>query len=53
MPSLRSASVSAIERSHLFRLAQSDYYSLLSERPEITHAINRVLCQMVRKANAS
>jgi len=49
----RSASVSAVERSHLFRLAQSDFYSLISERPDITHAINRVLCQMVRKANAS
>ena len=49
----RSASVCAVERSHLFRLAQSDFYSLISERPEITHSINRVLCQMVRTANAS
>jgi hypothetical protein len=49
----RSASVTAVERSRLFRLAQADFYSLVSERPDITHAINRVLCQMVRKANAS
>lgn len=49
----RSASVLAMERSHLFRLAQSDFYSLISERPEISQAINRVLCQMVRKANAA
>lgn len=49
----RSASVFAHERSHLFRLAQSDFYSLVSEQPEISQAINRVLCQMVRKANAA
>jgi CRP-like cAMP-binding protein len=49
----RSASVFATERSHFFRLAQSDFYSLISERPDITQAINRALCQMVRKANAA
>jgi CRP-like cAMP-binding protein len=49
----RSASVYAVERSRLFRLAQSDFYSLISERPDITQGINRVLCQMVRKANAA
>jgi CRP/FNR family transcriptional regulator, cyclic AMP receptor protein len=49
----RSASVTAVERSRLFRLAQADFYSLVSEQPDITHAINRALCQMVRKANAS
>jgi hypothetical protein len=49
----RSASVSAVERTHLFRLAQADFYALMSERPEITQAINRVLCEMVRCANAS
>jgi Cyclic nucleotide-binding domain len=49
----RSASVFAAERSHFFRLAQSDFYSLISERPDITEAINRALCQMVRKANAA
>ncbi len=37
------ASVSAVERSHLFRLGQSDFYSLISERPDVTQAINRVL----------
>lgn len=49
----RSASVSAVERSHLFRLGQADFYALISERPGVTQAINRVLCQMVRQANAS
>jgi CRP/FNR family cyclic AMP-dependent transcriptional regulator len=48
----RSASVSAVEKSLLFRLTQSDFYSVASDRIEIAQAINRVLCQMVRKANA-
>ena len=48
----RAASVSALERTHLFRLAQADFYALTTERPEITHAINHVLCEMVRCANA-
>lgn len=49
----RSASVSAIEPTHLFRLPQADFYALTSERPDITHAINRALCGMVRAANAA
>jgi len=49
----RAASVSALERTHLFRLAQADFYALTTERPEITHAINHVLCGMVRSANAA
>ncbi len=49
----RSASVSAVERTRLFRLLQADFYALMSERPEITQAINRVLCGMVRSANAA
>jgi CRP/FNR family transcriptional regulator, cyclic AMP receptor protein len=49
----RAASATAVERTHLFRLAQTDFYALMSERPEITHAINRALCAMVRAADAS
>ncbi len=48
----RAASATAMERTHLFRLAQSDFYALMSERPDITHAINRALCAMVRAADA-
>jgi hypothetical protein len=44
----RAASVSAIEETHLFRLGQADFYALLSDRPQILHAINHGLCQMVR-----
>jgi hypothetical protein len=32
----------------LFRLGQDDFYSLLADRPQMAHAINRCLCQMVR-----
>jgi hypothetical protein len=49
----RSATVSAVEPAHLLRLAQGDFYALMSERPDITQAINRVLCEMVRSANAA
>ncbi len=49
----RAASVTAVERTQLFRLAQSDFYALMGERPEITQAINRALCSMVRAANAT
>lgn len=49
----RAASVTAVERTRLFRLAQSDFYALMSERPDITLAINRALCAMVRAADAA
>jgi hypothetical protein len=44
----RSASVSAAEPSHLFRLGQADFYALIADRPQTVQAINRGLCQMVR-----
>jgi hypothetical protein len=47
----RSASVSAEERTHLFRLAQSDFAALMSERLDVMQGVNRVLCRMVRSAN--
>lgn len=49
----RSASVSALEPTRLFRLPQADFYALMNERPEISRAINRVLCGMIRAANAA
>jgi hypothetical protein len=49
----RAASVSTVEPTRLFRLAQSDFYALMSERPEIAQAINRALCRMVRHANTT
>jgi CRP/FNR family cyclic AMP-dependent transcriptional regulator len=44
----RSASVSAVEPTHLFRLGQADFYALIADRPQIVHTINRGLCQMIR-----
>jgi hypothetical protein len=44
----RAASVTATTETHLFRLGQDDFYSLLADRPQMAHAINRCLCQMVR-----
>jgi CRP-like cAMP-binding protein len=44
----RVASVSALERTHLFRLEQADFYSLLAEQPQMVRAINRALCRMLR-----
>jgi CRP/FNR family cyclic AMP-dependent transcriptional regulator len=44
----RAASVTALEPSFLFRLEQDDFYALTRERPEITHALNRALCRLIR-----
>lgn len=44
----RSASVTAVERTRLFRLGQDDFYALMSEQPEITRGINRALCRIIR-----
>lgn len=44
----RAASVSAIELTHLFRLAQEDFYALMRDQPEIMRTINRALCKLIR-----
>lgn len=49
----RSADVTGVEPTHLFRLAQRDFAPLMIERPEILRAISRVLCQRLRTATAS
>jgi hypothetical protein len=46
----RSASVTAAQETHLFRLGQGDFYALVADRPQIVNAINRFLCRMVRGA---
>jgi hypothetical protein len=45
----RTASVSAVEPTRLFRLGHADFDALIVDRPHIIHAINRVLCQIVRR----
>jgi CRP/FNR family cyclic AMP-dependent transcriptional regulator len=47
----RSASVSTCELTHLFSLKRSDFHALISQRPEITSAINRALCALIRAAD--
>jgi CRP/FNR family cyclic AMP-dependent transcriptional regulator len=49
----RTASVTAVEPTHLFRLDQADFYALISEQPEILPAINRTLCRMIRNVSRS
>lgn len=44
----RAASVTAIEPTRLLRLGQADFYTVLAERPQVAHAINRGLCRMLR-----
>lgn len=44
----RAADVTAVEPSHLFRLGHEAFFPLMTERPEIAHAINRALCAEVR-----
>jgi CRP-like cAMP-binding protein len=46
----RTASVSAVEPTLLFRLAQDDFYAAMRERPEISRALNRALCKLIRSA---
>jgi hypothetical protein len=42
--------VTAVERTLLFRLAQDDFYALISEQPAIARAINRALCKLIRSS---
>jgi Cyclic nucleotide-binding domain len=46
----RSASVTAVDQTLLFRLAQNDFYAFMSEQPPITRAINRALCKIIRNS---
>ena len=46
----RSASVTAVDQTLLFCLAQDDFYSLMSEQPVMARAINRALCKIIRSA---
>jgi hypothetical protein len=49
----RSADVTALEPSQLFRLDHEDFYRLTTEHAEIAHAINRALCDQVRSMLAA
>lgn len=47
-PEPRSASVTAVTDTRLFRLDQEDFYELMSDRIEVVRGIIRVLCQRLR-----
>ena len=44
----RSASVTAVEPTRLFRLDQASFYELIADRPEIATGIIRVLMRYLR-----
>jgi CRP-like cAMP-binding protein/HEAT repeat protein len=48
-PEPRLASVTAVEPTRLFRLDQSPFYQLMTERPEVATGIIRVLSRHLRK----
>lgn len=47
-PAPRSASVTALEETHLFCLNQHALYDLIAERPEVAHGIIRLLSRNLR-----
>jgi hypothetical protein len=47
-PEARSASVTALGETRLFRLDQEAFYELMADRIEVVRGIIRVLCQRVR-----
>ena len=47
-PEPRSASVTATEDVHLFRLDHHALFELMAEHIDVVHSIVRVLCQLVR-----
>lgn len=49
-PEPRSASVSAEQETHLFKLGHDVLYELMSEHIEVARGIIRVLCQRLRNA---
>ena len=51
-PEPRSASVTALEDTHLFRMEQAALLDLLTQHVEVARGILRVLCQRLRQNNA-
>ncbi len=51
-PEPRTATVTAIEDTDLFRLDEGPLYDLMAEHIEVVRGITRVLCNRIRKMNA-
>ena len=47
-PEVRSASVTAVEDTHLFQLEAESLYQLMAKHPEITREVVRILSQRLR-----
>ncbi|MBI1849862.1 MAG: cyclic nucleotide-binding domain-containing protein [Planctomycetes bacterium] len=47
-PVPRSASVTALEDSYVFRMSQSALYSLIEQHMDVARGILRILCQRIR-----
>jgi len=50
-PEPRTASITAIEDTYLFKLEQKALYELMSENSDISKGIFHVLCNRLREAN--
>jgi len=47
----RSATVTSLTELHLLRITQSDFFEILTEKPEISRGIIKTLTQRLREAN--
>jgi CRP-like cAMP-binding protein len=47
----RSATVSALSELHVLRITQSDFFEILTEKPEISRGIIKTLTQRLRETN--
>ncbi|NJN84718.1 MAG: cyclic nucleotide-binding domain-containing protein [Caldilineaceae bacterium] len=51
-PEPRSASVTALEATHLFRIARDAFDEVMADRPEIARGVIQALCQRLRMTSA-
>ena len=47
-PEPRSASVTALEDTHLFKLDKEAFDEVMADQPEIAHGVIRILCRRLR-----
>lgn len=52
-PEPRSASVTALEETHLFRIERDAFDEVMADRPEIARGVIQALCQRLRMTTAA
>lgn len=52
-PEPRSASVTALAETHLFRIERTAFDEVMADRPEIARAVIQALCQRLRMTTAA